>query len=175
MENTAIALNDQGKEAFQKGNYEKAIAFFEQAAAAHIKAENPLDAAEAKNNLSVVLLQLDRAKEALEAAEGSDKIFEEAGDILRQAMALGNQAAALAELGNKEEALALYEHSIKLFDQVEGAGEYRAEVSKAIAAIKLSKGNLQDTAINMLDSLGSTPKPTVFQRILKFLLRIFVR
>ena len=97
MENKAIAINDQGKEAFQQGNFEKAVALFEQAAEAHHKAENPLDAAEALNNLSVALLQLERAEEALQAADGTDRIFEEEGDVLRQAMALGNQAAALAE------------------------------------------------------------------------------
>lgn len=174
MQNTAIALNDQGKDAFQQGNFEKAISLFQQVADAHLKADNPLDAAEAKNNLSVALLQMDRAKESLAAAEGTDKIFEEAGDTLRQGMALGNQAAALSELGSKEEALALYERSIKLFDMVD-AKEYKAEVLKSIAAIKLSKGQFQDTAMNMLDSLGSTPKPTFFQRIIKFFLRIFVR
>jgi len=174
MQNTAITLNDQGKDAFQEGDFEKAISLFQQVADAHLKADNPLDAADAKNNLSVALLQMNRAKESLAAAEGTDKIFEEAGDALRQAMALGNQAAALSELGSKEEALALYEQSVKLFDEVD-AREYKAEVLKAIAAIKLSKGKFQDTAMDMLDSLGTTPKPTFLQRILKFLLRIFVR
>ena len=89
-------------------------------------------------------------------------------------MALGNQAAALAELGKLDEALERYEQSIPLFDQV-GNNDYKATVLKAIAGIKLRKGKLQDTAMGMLDSLGATEKPNFFQRILKFILRIFMR
>ncbi len=173
MENTALAINEEGKEAFQNGDFEKAISLFQQAAEAHLKEENPLDAAEAQNNLSVALLQVDRAEESLKAAEGTDKIFEEAGDILRQAMALGNQASALDALGKAEEAIALYQQSVQLFDQI-GEADLKATVLKSIAAIKLRKGKIQDSAIDMLDSLGATPKPTFFQRILKFFLR-FIR
>ncbi len=171
MENTALAINEEGKDAFQKGDFEKAISLFQQAADAHLKAENPLDAAEAQNNLSVALLQVDRAEESLKAAEGTDKIFEEAGDVLRQAMALGNQASALDALGKAEEAIALYQQSVQLFDQI-GEADLKATVLKSIAAIKLRKGKIQDSAIDMLDSLGATPKPTFFQRILKFFLRL---
>ena len=173
MENTALALNNQGKDAFQKGDFEKAISLFQQAVDAHLKAENPLEAAEAQNNLSVALLQAERAEESLQAAAGTDNIFKEAGDILRQAMALGNQAAALDTLGKTEEALSLYQEAVKLFDEV-GEDDLKAIVLKSIAGIKLRKGKVQDSAMDMLDSLGATQKPTFFQRILKFFLR-FIR
>ena len=174
MENTGITLNEEGKEAFQKGKFEKAAEFFQQAADAHNKAENPLDAAEALNNLSVTLVKLKRAEEALQAVEGTDKIFEEAGDLLRKGMALGNKAAALEALGNTDEAIALYEESIKLFHEI-GEDEYKTAALQAISEIKLRQGQISSTAMDALDALVSNPKPNFLQRILKFFMRRFAK
>jgi len=171
MENTAIELSEKGKKAFEKGDFKSAIQFFSETAEAYLKEENFLDAAEAKNNLSVALLQVERAAESLEAARGTDLIFAEADDKLRQAMALGNQAAALDELGDQDEAIALYQKSASLFGEI-GEGDYQETVLKSIAAIELRSGRLQDTAQTMLGSLGAVKKPNIFQRFLKFILRI---
>ncbi len=150
---------------------EKAIELFSAAAEAFAQDNNPLDAAEQKNNLSVALLQLDRAEESLEAVLGTDTIFEENGDQLRYAMALGNQAAALDAIGRVDEALDLYERSALIFGDI-GEKDYQSTVLKSIASIKLRKGKLQETAGSMLESLGANPKPNIFQRFLKFILRL---
>ena len=171
METTAIKLSKSGKKSFEKGDFETAIQSFSDAAKIYYDEENFLDAAEEKNNLSVSLLQAERAKESLEAALGTDLVFAEAKDWLRQAMALGNQAAALDVLGQSEEALETYANSAALFREV-GEGDLEATVLKSIAAIKLRSGKLQETAYTMLDSLGATQKPNLFQRFIKFILRI---
>ena len=171
MGNTAIELSEKGKKAFEKGDFESAIQSFSETADSYLREENFLDAAEAKNNLSVALLQAERAAESLEAAKGTDLIFAEADDKLRQAMALGNQAAALDELGDRDEAITLYQKSASLFGAI-GEGDYQETVLKSIAAIELRSGRLQDTAQTMLGSLGAVKKPNIFQRFLKFILRI---
>lgn len=171
MQDNALELTEAGKKAFQDGDFKKAVDLFQEAIQHHEEGGNILDAAEAKNNLSVALLQLKKAEEALEAAKDTDTLFAKAGDTLRQAMALGNQAAALDALNNQEEALRLYEQSAALFGEIDES-EYQETVLKSIAALKLRDGKLQDTAYTMLDSLNAAQKPTVFQRILKFLLRI---
>ncbi len=171
MENTATELSEKGKKAFQQGDFETAIQVFAEAAESYFVEENLLDAAEAKNNLSVALLQVGKAKESLDAAKETDLVFEEAEDKLRQAMALGNQAAALDELGDSEEALRLYQKSVRLFGEID-ENDYQETVLKSIAAIELRKGKLQDTAVTMLQSLGATEKPNIFQRFMKFILRI---
>ncbi len=171
MENTAIELSEKGKRAFQQDDFETAIQFFADAAESYLGADSFLDAAEAKNNLSVALLQAGKAKESLEAAQETDLVFEEAGDKLRQAMALGNQAAALDELGATEEAIKLYRKSAQLFGEID-ENDYQETVLKSIAAIELRKGKVQDTAFTMLQSLQATEKPNIFQRFLKFILRI---
>ena len=171
MEATSLELSETGKKAYQKGDFESAIRFFSEAAKSYTKEEKLLDAAEAKNNLSVALLQAERAKESLEAAQGTDKVFAEANDTLRQAMALGNQAAAFDELGNTDEALALYKKSASLFGDID-EGDYQETVLKSIAAIELRKGKLQASAQTMLGSLATVKKPNLFQRFLRFILRL---
>lgn len=171
METTAIKLSESGENSFEKGDFETAIQSFSDAAKIYTEEENFLDAAEAKNNLSVSLLQAERAKESFEAAKGTDLVFAKAKDLLRQAMALGNQAAALDALGQMDKALENYAKSASLFREV-GEGDLEATVLKSIAAIKLRNGKLQDSAYTMLDSLGATQKPNLFQRFLKFIMRI---
>ncbi len=171
MEGSALDISTTAKEAFEQGDFKKAIELFNAAAEAYAQNNKPLDAAEQKNNLSVALLQVDRAKESLDAVLGTDMIFAEAGDQLRHAMALGNQAAALDALGQLDEALEFYEKSATIFGEV-GEKDYQATVLKSIASIKLRKGKFQETAGSMLESLGANPKPNIFQRFLKFILRL---
>ncbi|MBT7992032.1 MAG: hypothetical protein HN769_19420 [Anaerolineae bacterium] len=171
MEKIALAFSEEGKKAFERGDFEKAIQSFSNAAENYTTEEKLLNAAEEKNNLSVALLQAERAEEALEAAKGTDTIFAQAGDKLKQAMAIGNQAAALDELGDLDEAIVLYHQSASLFAEI-GEGDYQETVLKSIAAIELRSGKLQNTAQTMLASLSATKKPNLFQRFLKFILRI---
>ena len=91
-------LVDQGKQAFANKKYDEAASSFSEAASAYEALDDPLNAAEMKNNLSVALLQAGKAQEAYDAAAGTDEVFAQAGDLKRQAMAFGNQAAALDEL-----------------------------------------------------------------------------
>ena len=165
---------DKGKLAFQAKQYEAAIAEFQAAAQGYASLNAPLDAAEMRNNLSVALLQSGRAREALEAAQGTDEVFAQAGDARRQGMAVGNQAAALESLGRKDEALAAYERSAQLFADA-GEGDLRSMVLKSAAALKLKRGRITDSAFNMIGSLEAREKPSVFERILKSLLRFIQR
>src|SRR5690242_20062529 len=104
-------LADQGKSAFQGRRFEEAANLFEQSAKGFALADNGLMAAEMQNNRSVALLQAGKAQQALDASIDTDKYFARAGDVHREAMALGNQAAALDALRRYEEALQKYERS----------------------------------------------------------------
>lgn len=171
MANTALEITNKAKKVFGEGDFETAIQLFSESAEAYQATENFLDAAEAKNNLSVALLQAGRAAESLEAVKGTETVFAEAGDQLREAMAIGNQAAALEGIGDFNKALELYEKSAALFGEI-NEQDYRATVLKSIAGLKLRKFKLQDTALTMLDSLNATQNPTFLQRVLKFFLRL---
>ncbi len=171
MTNSPFELEEQGKRAYGEGQYAEAARLFAQAADEYTRGGDALRAAESKNNQSVALLQNDQSQQAFEAANGTDKIFEAAGDVKRQAIALSNQAAALDALKRPNEALPLYERAATLFADI-NEGDMRSMVLKSIAAIRLKQGKLNDTAMDMLGSLNATQKPNLFQRILRFFLRL---
>jgi hypothetical protein len=163
-------LDRKGKQAFENKKFDEAAELFRRAAKGYTQGRAGLLAAEMMNNASAALLQAGKPREALDAALGTDKTFADANDIKRQAMALGNQAAALHELKRNEEALEKYELAAALFSQA-GEGELRSYVKKAAAAIRLKDGNAAAAAYNMIGSLDSKTNPTLFERVLKFLLR----
>ena len=79
MENLdPVALAEQGKQEYEKGNHASAAGFFMQAAQVYKNSQDDLNAAEMMNNQSVALLQAGKAKEALQATEGTEEIFQKA-------------------------------------------------------------------------------------------------
>jgi tetratricopeptide (TPR) repeat protein len=161
-------LAEEGKRAFEKRQYERAAALFREAAEGYTLGRNGLLAAETKNNLSVALLKGGKAQEALDAALGTDQVFAGANDVKRQAMALANQASALEALERVEEAIGLYERSAELFSQA-GEGDMRALVMKSAAALKLKTGKIAESAFKMMGALEAKQKPSLFERLLKFI------
>lgn len=166
-----ITLAEKGKLEYERGNYGAAADLYSQAAQAYATAQDELSAAEMKNNQSVALLQAGKAKDALQATEGTEAIFENAGDLRRQGIAVGNRAAALEGLKKWKEALAEYDRAAALLEQA-GAGDMHSVVRKAAANLNLKRGRLADSQMDVYDSLRLVEKPTLTQRIMKFLIRI---
>ena len=166
-----ITLAEDGKQEYAKNNFKAAATLFAQAAQAYASMQDELNAAEMKNNQSVALLQAGNAKGALEATDGTESIFQKAGDIKRQGIAVSNRAAALEGLKKWQEALAEYDRAASLFEQV-GEGDMHSIVRKAAANINLKRGKLVNSQMDVYDSLRLVEKPTFTQRILKFLIRL---
>lgn len=167
-------LAEKGKQEYAQENYLAAAKLFSQAAQAYTLKKDALNAAEMKNNQSVALLQTGNAKEALEATDGTEEIFQNAGDIKRQGIAVSNRAAALEGLKKWKEALAEYDRAASLFEQA-GEGDMHSIVRKAAANINLKRGKLTDSQMDVFDSLRLVEKPTLLQRIMKFLVRMGFR
>jgi len=167
----SLTLADDGKKEYEKGNYLAAADLFLQAAQVYTSAQDELNAAEMKNNQSVALLQAGNAKEALQATEGTEEIFQKAADIKRQGIAVSNRAAALEGLKKWKEALAEYDRAASLFEEI-GEGDMHSIVRKAAANINLKHGRINDSQMDVYDSLRLVEKPTLTQRIMKFLIRI---
>jgi tetratricopeptide (TPR) repeat protein len=170
-DNDPSKLAEEGKRAFEKKQFDQAADLFRQAAEGYTLGRAGLLAAEMKNNLSVSLLQAGKHQEALKAVLGTDQVFATANDLKRQAMALGNQAAALEALKRYNEAIASYEQSAGIFAQA-GEGDMQAMVMKSAAALKLKTGKITDSAFKMMGALEAKQKPTLFERILRFLIRV---
>ncbi|HET6822183.1 MAG TPA: hypothetical protein VFH34_06020 [Anaerolineales bacterium] len=167
-------LAEQGKKEYEQENYLAAANLFSNAAQAYTLMKDELNAAEMKNNQSVALLQAGKAKEALQATEGTEEIFQRAGDIKRQGIAVSNRAAALEGMKKSQEALAEYDRAAFLFEQV-GEGDMHSIVRKAAANLNLKRGRLTDSQMDVFDSLRLVEKPTLLQRIMKFLVRMGFR
>jgi len=166
-----ITFAEDGKKEYAKNNFNAAAGFFSQAAQAYASAQDELNAAEMKNNESVALLQAGKAKEALQATDETETIFQKAGDIKRQGIAVSNRAAALEGLKKWQEALAEYDRAASLFEQV-GEGDMHSIVRKAAANLNLKRGRVADSQMDVYDSLRLVEKPTFTQRIMKWLMKI---
>lgn len=172
MENKdPIQLVEKGKEEYAQGNYDAAAGMFAQAADAYFAVQDELNAAEAKNNQSVALLQAGRAQAALQVTDGTEEIFQKAGDIKRQGIAVGNRAAALEGLKKVDEALAEYERAAALLEEA-CEGDMHSLVRKAAANLNLKRGRVTAAQMDVYDSLRLVEKPNFTQRILKFFKRI---
>lgn len=168
---TAVSLAEKSKKEYENGNYLAAADLFSQAAQAYASAQDALNAAEMKNNESVALLQAGKAKEALQSTEGTEEIFQKAGDIKRQGIAVSNRAAALEGLKRWSEALAEYDRAASLFEQA-GEGDMHSMVRKTAANLHLKRGHITDSQMDVYDSLRLVEKPSLAQRIMKFFMRI---
>jgi tetratricopeptide (TPR) repeat protein len=166
-----INLAEDGKKEYAQKNFKAAAGLFSQAALAYTSLQDELNAAEMKNNESVALLQSGNAKAALQATEGTEEVFLKAGDIKRQGIAVSNRAAALEGLKKWKEALAEYDRAAALFEQI-GEGDMHSIVRKAAANLNLTHGRLLDSQMDVYDSLRLVEKPTLTQRMMKFLMRL---
>ena len=166
-----LTLAEDGKKEYGKGNFKAAAELFAQAAQAYASLHDALNAAEMKNNESVALLQAGKAKESLRATDGTEEVFQKAGDIKRQGIAVSNRAAALEGLKKWQEALAEYDRAASLFEQA-GEGDMHSIVRKAAANLNLKRGRVMDSSMDVYDSLRLVEKPTFSQRIMKFLMRL---
>jgi tetratricopeptide (TPR) repeat protein len=167
----ANTLAEQGKQEYAKGAFAIAANLFSQAAQAYGNVQDQLNAAEMKNNQSVALLKAGRAEDALHATEGTEEIFQKAGDQKRQGIAIANRAAALEGLKKYNEAMEEYNRAAVIFEQI-GEGDMHSVVRKATAEIFLKRGYIGNTQMDVLDSLRLVEKPTLTQRFLKFLMRL---
>jgi tetratricopeptide (TPR) repeat protein len=164
----------RAREAYQVGRFSEAAGLFEQAAQQYSQRGDAVSAAEMENNRSVALLQAGEAQGALDVAEGTDQIFAEAGDLHRQALAIGNQAAALEGLNRLDAALARYRESAILLKQV-GDEENRAMVLKSISALQIRTGHQLEALASMDAALANQKKLNPQERFLKKLLDVPMR
>jgi len=169
-----ITFAEKGKKEYENGNYAAAAELFSQAAQAYKSMRDELNAAEMKNNQSVALLKSGNAKDALQVTEGTEDIFKNTGDLRRQGIAISNRAAALEGLKKWAEALAEYDRAASLFEQV-GAGDMHSVVRRAQANLNLKRGRITASQLDVYDSLRLVEKPTLTQRIMKFLVRMGFR
>lgn len=161
----------RAERAYQAGQHKEAIALYKQAKDLFVADGEPVRVAEMANNLSVVLLQTGDAQAAFDLCSGTDETFAEAGDIHKQALALGNQAAALEALNLPEDALTRFRQCADLLKQT-GDQEYRAYVLKSISALQIRTGHQLEGLASMEAALTNKKQLSFKERILKKIIQI---
>lgn len=161
------SVADNAAQAYESGDFERAAKLYAEAAAG---IEGP-EAAELRNNASVAWLQAGNADAAHQAVRGTAEIFAQAGDLRRQALALGNEAAALDALGRLAEAAALYQNCADLLENA-GEDQLRSNVLQSLSALLLRQRKWFEALAAMNAGLRGVKNPTLKQRILRTLLKL---
>jgi tetratricopeptide (TPR) repeat protein len=171
---TPDQLAEEGKLAYYNKEYQESASLFQAALEAYQSAERPLDAAEMANNRSVALLHANHLEEALQAVEGVDSVFADAGDKRRQAMTLGNKASVLEKMKRYDEALTTYQQCADLFKEI-GEHEMRAPVLKSISALQFQTGKQLESIASLDAGLNEQQQRSPVQSLLKQILSVPMR
>jgi tetratricopeptide (TPR) repeat protein len=168
MENTIPSqeIINQAKTAYQAGEYLQAAEGYERAAQAYSETGDALMAAEMQNNRSVALLRAKEPQASLEAAQGTDKVFAEAGDLRRAGMALANQASAMQALKRFDEAIDLFNRSADTLEKA-GEGDLRLEVMQLLTLLYFRRFKFYDAILTLQAGLAGVKNPTARQRFMK--------
>jgi tetratricopeptide (TPR) repeat protein len=162
---------DKAKSAYKAEDFEEAARWYERAGSQYSDQDDLLNAAEMANNRSVCLLRSGNSQAALAASKGTEKIFAQAGDLRRQAMAMGNQAAALESMQRIDEAISLYQNSNELLKQINDH-DLRMFVLQSLSGLQLKRHQYLQALATMQAALDIKQKLSLRERILKKLLQI---
>jgi tetratricopeptide (TPR) repeat protein len=165
-------IAEQAKQTYQAGDYVQAAQAFAEAALAYASANDLPMSAEMKNNQSVALLRAGEAQSALDAVEGTDKIFADSSDLRRQGMALANQASALDALKRRQDAIDCFKRASDTLEKA-NEGDLRADVMQLLSMLYLRRFKFYDAVITLQSGLAGVKNPTLKQRLMKKIL--FVR
>ena len=164
----SAALEQRALAAYEADRYDEAIDLF---GAARTATDDPLKSAELANSLSVILLKEDRNTEALNVVRGTPQVFEEEGDIGRQARATGNLASALEACGELDEAERAYREAADLLE-LSGDDEERMLTLNALSQLQLRQRRPFDAAATLQAGVPSSRNAGIRTRLIQFLLRL---
>lgn len=172
--NSPEKLSREALDAYRLGAYEDAVLGFTAAKREFLDRSDEINAAEAANNLSVVLLKMDQAHEALEAVQGTPEIFRHAGNQQLEAMALGNLAAALEATGEVKQAEECYLQALECLGESDDQ-ETRSYILQALSRLQLRGGKPFDALTSMQGALDSRPRLSLRDRLLRRLFNLPAR
>jgi tetratricopeptide (TPR) repeat protein len=164
-------LSKEGQAAYQLNDYQSAAQAFRAAAQGYRARGDEVMWAESMNNCSVAYLQADEAKLALEVLKNTANVFEGAGDVRRQGLAVGNEGSAMEAMGRLEEASNAYKRSADLLD-LANEPELRAHVLQRLSALQLRMGRQMESLATMQSGLNGVRHPSLFQRLLRNFLQL---
>lgn len=173
---TPLDIKNKAQEVYLAGDYSSAAQAFAEASLSYQNEGDMLMSAEMKNDQSVALLRGKQAQAALEAAQGTEELFAQAGDLRRQGIALANQASALEALKRFQESIEFYTRAGEILEKA-GEANMRIEVMQMLASLYLRRLKLFDAIVALQAGLVEVQDPSPKQRLMKILLKtlLFMR
>lgn len=171
LEGSAVELARAAMLAYQRGEMSTAEHGFRAASQQFAQNGEELQAAEAANNLCVVLLQAERPHEALECVRETPAIFEHHQNLALAAQAYGNLGSAQEGCGRLPEAEAAYLRSLDLFRSLRDS-EGESLILQRLAQVQLRQGQPIGALASMQASLEAAPHRGVIQRCVRRLLSL---
>ena len=162
-------LVDQARQTYQAGDYLQAAQEFARAASAYASTNDALMSAEMKNNQSVALLLAGEAQAAVDAVDGTEKIFADSEDFRRQGMALANQASALQALHRWNDAMEYFQRAGVSLEKA-GEGDLRADVMQQLSMLNLRRLKFYESILALQSGLAGVKNPSLKQRLMKKIL-----
>jgi len=167
---------DEGKQAYNEGDYETAVEAFRQAREVWRQVGDKYAEADALMSEGLAHLRMKRYKEAEAALREALEIFSQIEAPEGQATAMGNLGTLLYKLGRYDEAIDYLDQAAVLFAQI---GEQRREMEslQMLSRIFLQKRDWLNALLVYDRLLQKIPprelKPS--QKLLRFLNKIFFR
>jgi tetratricopeptide (TPR) repeat protein len=133
------SLYAEARKTYDAGNARESIPLFEQAHQAFLAEDNRAQAAMVANDLGVLYYLTGRRDEANKFLAEALATFEQLGNVLGQAKAIGNHAQLLNKSGDHANAEKNYLRAIELFHQI-GEKRFEFDTWRALSQMQLQKG-----------------------------------
>ena len=166
---TAKKLQEEGVAAFRKGNYQAALAKFNEALPE--AAGDPKLTAEIYNDIGVTRKQQEDFPAAHAALDQAWDRFVELADKKGQAQTLGNRAAVLEDEGSLEEAVETYKQSAAMFEEI-GENEMAMYVWQAISRLRMDQKQYIAAIGAYEEGVDNMPESSFKKKVLRQLLKL---
>ncbi len=134
------ALASAARELLARRKWAEAERTYEQVLMLQQQAEDRIGIARTKNDLASLFLAQQEWQKAIDLLERSRAVFDAAGDVEQESVALNNLAAAQYELGQTEQSLANYEKALAMrHDMGDVVGE--AKTLRNLGILYAKQGN----------------------------------
>jgi tetratricopeptide (TPR) repeat protein len=136
--------------------------------------DRELEVGEMLNNIGIIRRKQGRWDEAVESLEESLRIFVRREDKAREAQARGNLASVYASLKRREDAEEAWSAAAAAFQDL-GDRQKQGDTLMALGVSMFKSGRRQEGLATYQAGMALIEKPTLLQRIYRFLLMLQTR
>ena len=159
---------ERGREAYNRGEYETAVAAFSSARDVCMQWGDKHGEASALMDLGVTHQRIGNLGDAQLAYENALELFEELGNDAGKATVMGNLATLYKRLGAADQAIPLLQKAADMFYTL-GKDDYEADTLRVLAQVQLQQGEWLDAVISYNRAISKMKHLTTTQKILQTL------